>query len=70
MTFAKCLHLNRSVTPMRRSALEFVLPSSDRTPIYRRQVGSVFSVEYSGEPRMSYEDRGKEPCGVFQGCLF
>jgi len=57
MTFAKCLQLNRSITNLARAANELVLPGSERTPIYRRQVGSVFSVEYSGEPRFNYEDR-------------
>lgn len=64
MTFAKCLHLNRSVTSLARAANELVLPGNERTPIYRRQVGSIFSVEYSGEQRLSHENRrasGRRP---------
>lgn len=57
MNFAKCLHLNSSVRGMSRPVSEFTLAVNDRVPFYRRQVGSVFSVEYSGEPRLGHDDR-------------
>lgn len=57
MNFAKCLHCNSSVKGINRADSEFVLPVNDRLPIYRRQVGSIFSVEYSGEQRFGHDDR-------------
>jgi hypothetical protein len=42
---------------MNRPLGEMTLAVNERVPVYRRQVGTVFSVEYSGEPRFSYEDR-------------
>ena len=57
MTFAKCLHLNRSIRGMNRPTGEMMLAVNERVPVYRRQVGAVFSVEYSGESRFSYEER-------------
>ena len=70
MTFAKCLRLNKSVQAINRFEPTFVLPANERTPIYRRQTGPVFSVEYSGEQRLNYSGRGGTPRGVFQDCLF
>ena len=70
MTFAKCLQLNKSVKSIKRFEPTLLLPKNERTPIYRRQVGSVFSVEYSGEQRLDRGSRGGTPRGVFQDCLF
>lgn len=70
MTFAKCLELNGSARSMKRISSEFELPKNERAPIYRRQVGPVFSVEYSGEARLNYSDRESNVRPGLHGCLF
>ena len=61
MTFAKCLHLNKSIRDLNSAKETFILPRSERVPVYRRQIGPIFSIEYVGEQRSGFEDRGREP---------
>lgn len=70
MTFAKCLHLNKSIKSINPAGEGFVLPRSERVPVYRRQIGSIFSVEYAGEQRSGFEDRARAPRRVCPSYLF
>ena len=46
---AKLMTLNRSVDGIGGPPAAYVLPRGERAPTYRRQVGAVFGVEFTGE---------------------
>ncbi len=70
MDFAKCLHLNKSIRGFDPVGEGFVLPRSEMVPIYRRQIGSIFSIEYVGEQRSCCEERERAPRRVCPNYLF
>ena len=59
MHFADCLKINRSVVGVSGMESHLLLPGGEHTPMYRRQVGSVFSIEYSGALEASRVVQGR-----------
>jgi hypothetical protein len=56
---AKLMTLNRSLDGLDGRPPAYVLPRGERAPTYRRQVGAVFGIEFTGEYESNRRDESR-----------
>ncbi len=52
MELVKLFNWSSSIGGMNRDQMRMVLPRNEKTPVYRRQTGAVYSVEFMGESHL------------------
>lgn len=60
MELVKLFSWSRSIGGMNGDRMRMKLPRSEKTPVYRRQTGSVYSVEFMGDSRLFQNFRRNE----------
>ncbi len=70
MELVRFFNWSRTMRGLDRDYMKMILPRKEGVPLYRRQTGSVYSVEFMGDSRMFQSFRRNEGRRAGSSVLF